>query len=51
MQGFRVGYVGPQVAPMARKWDIPLPTRWDPMPLGPCSKILLDYLRESDPRT
>ena len=34
----------PKLREMARRWDMPYPERWTPLPLGPCSRILCQYL-------
>ena len=34
----------PTLRAHAKRWDIPLPAQWSPLPLGPCSQILVEYL-------
>ena len=37
----------PALRANATKWGIPLPARWSPLPLGPCSEILIKYLEDT----
>ena len=46
-KGQTVSLKEPKLREMARRWDIPCPPRWTPMPLGPRSEILCQYPQSS----